>query len=384
VAHLAGTVLDVDPSAAQYAHGFDPRSMTTLDTPALVVDLDAFEANVTRCFEQLGERVAVRPHLKTAKSPAVARRLLQAGANGICVAKLGEAEVMLEAGLDDILITTELVGELKANRLAQLVVEHPGRRISIVVDNADAAQRLDEQLARAGAGPVDALIDVNVGQDRCGVDPRDAAELADRVGGLCPLLRIVGVQGYEGHLQHVPDRAERGRRCLEAMDRLAAAADALRDTGHAVDIVTTGGTGTATMCADHPAVTEVQPGSFMFMDAHYGAVSGVDFEAALHVWSTVISCPTADRAIVDAGLKTLSDDSGPARCVLSGWSYQHAGDEHGTLRRDGEARPLQVGDIVQLQPSHSDTTINLHDVLHTRRGDAIQEIWAIAARGRVD
>jgi D-serine deaminase-like pyridoxal phosphate-dependent protein len=336
---------------------------------------------VRLCMERLAH-VRVRPHLKTAKSPVVARRLIDAGARGICVAKLSEAEVMLAAGIDDVLITTEMVGEIKAQRLARLVERHPYALVRVVVDSVEGAATLDAALPKA----VEALIDVNVGQNRCGVAPEEALAVAE---ALRPLerLRLVGVQGYEGNLQHVRDPNERRARCDEAMERLAVAVEALRGAGHAVDVVTTGGTGTAEFCAAHEHVTEVQPGSFAFMDADYLDDGGMPYEPALTALATVISHPAPDRAVVDAGLKTLSNDSGAARLAdAPGWSYHHAGDEHGVLTPTGEnggRRPLAVGDRVALIPSHIDTTINLHDELHAVRGGTLEESWPVAARGKV-
>jgi len=358
----------------------DAQKIEELDTPSLTVDLDVFDGNVRLCMERLS-RVRVRPHLKTAKSPEVARLLLRAGAVGICVAKLSEAEVMLDAGIDDVLITTELAGPIKARRFARLIGRWPDARVSVVVDSWEGASALDAELPRA----VDALIDVNVAQDRCGVAPADALALADRIQTL-ERLRLVGLQGYEGNLQHVRDAGERRRLCDAAMTRLAAAVDDLRAGGYTVDVVTTGGTGTAEFCASHESVTEVQPGSFIFMDADYLDTGSVPYRPALAARATVISRPTADRAVIDAGLKTLSNDSGPARLVdAPGWSYHHAGDEHGTLTPTGDPgrRELAVGDRVTLLPSHIDTTVNLHDVLYAHRGGQIEAVWAVAARGKV-
>jgi D-serine deaminase-like pyridoxal phosphate-dependent protein len=358
------------------------ENVERLDTPALVVDGDVFEANLRRCMDRLSGRVAVRPHLKTAKAPAVARRVVSVGASGICVAKLGEAEVMLDAGIDDVLITTEIVGTLKAERFARLVRDHPGSRVTTVVDSVDGARSLNEAIARAGCGTVPALVDVNVGQNRCGVEPGDAAAHAARLREF-DHLRVVGVQGYEGHLQHVRDQDERRRSCHQAMDRLDRVVRELRAGGHSVDVVTTGGTGTAEFCAEHSVVTEVQPGSFMFMDTDYLKTSGVGYAPALAVVATVISRSGAARAIVDAGLKSLSDDSGPARCRLRGWSYHHAGDEHGVLTAEPGAAALEIGDRVALLPSHIDTTVNLHDAIHVQHRGTVEEIWPITARGKV-
>ena len=337
-------------------------------------------------LRRLDGRVALRPHLKTAKSPAVARRLLDAGAAGICVAKLGEADVMLRAGVPDVLVTTELAGPAKCARLAALVREHPTQRLALVVDGPEVARALDAVLDDVGAGPVDVFLDVNVGQDRTGVDPRDAVALAAELLPL-PRLRLMGVQGYEGHLQHVRDEGERRWHCGEAMDALAGAVQGLREAGHAIEVVTTGGTGTAELCAEHPVVTEVQPGSFVFMDADYLATGGVGYASSLTVLSTVISRPAPERAVLDAGLKSLSDDSGPAHSVATpGWAYRPAGDEHGVLEPTGTGAPaveLVVGDRIALVPSHIDTTVNLHDAIHAHRGGVVEELWPVSARGKV-
>jgi D-serine deaminase-like pyridoxal phosphate-dependent protein len=363
-----------------YVPAVESGSISQLDTPCLVVDLNVFESNVRLCTERLAA-VRIRPHLKTAKSPEVARLLLAAGAAGICVAKVSEAEVMLADRIDDVLITTELAGPTKARRFGELIRRWPDARVSVVVDSWEGASALDAAVPRA----VDVLIDVNVGQDRCGVLPADARALADRLRAL-ERIRIVGLQGYEGNLQHVRDPHERQVLCDQAMERLASAAEDLRAGGHTVDVVTTGGTGTAEFCAAHEVVTEVQPGSFIFMDVDYEQTSGVPYEPALTAIATVISRPTADRVVIDAGLKTLSNDSGPARLADSpGWTYHHAGDEHGILtsdRADG-ARELHVGDRVTLVPSHIDTTVNLHDVLYAHRDGELEATWAIAARGKV-
>jgi D-serine deaminase-like pyridoxal phosphate-dependent protein len=356
-------------------------NLASLDTPVVAVDLDAFEANLRLAMERLSG-VAVRPHMKTSKSPPVAERLLAAGAVGICVAKVSEAEVMLDAGIADVLITTEVAGAVKVERLARLVARHPEARVRVVVDSAAAATALDAALDR----PIEALIEVNVAQNRCGVAPAEALPLARLLASSCERLRVLGLQGYEGNLQHVPDPGERRARCDAAMGRLAGAAADLRGAGFELDVVTTGGTGTAEFCAAHDVVTEVQPGSFVFMDAAYGDVDGVPYGSALKVIATVISRPTAERAVVDAGLKSLSNDSGDARLVdAAGWVYHHAGDEHGVLTPAGGPKPrdLAVGDRVELIPSHIDTTVNLHDTLYAHRGGMVEEVWPVAARGRV-
>lgn len=356
--------------------------ITELDTPALVVDLDALDANINACFGALEHTgVRVRPHLKTGKSPVIANRLLEAGATGICVAKLGEAEVMVGAGISDILITTELVGPRKLERLAALLRDHP--KIKIVLDSLEGARAISAALSSAGLG-VDALIDVNVGQNRCGVRPEHAVRLATEIRALRG-IRIVGVQGYEGHLQHGRDLEARRSACDLAMVGLTQVVTDLERAGFQIEIVSTGGTGTYAFCAHHRRVTEVQPGSFIFMDTDYLDTPGLAFKSALCVHTTVISA-SRGRVIVDAGFKSLSTDSGFARpAMLSGWSYSPAGDEHGLLEAnpDSGADRLNIGDRVALIPSHIDTTINLHDRYFAHRDGVLETVWPISARGKM-
>ncbi len=353
----------------------------SLDTPALLVDLDVFEQNIKACFAALkGRKVTVRPHLKTGKSPIIAKKLLEAGAVGICVAKLGEAEVMAAAGIEDILITTELVGAIKLERLVTLLKNHP--KIKLVIDNLEASTALNVVLEKTGL-TVEVLIDVNVGQNRCGVEPKDALKLATDLQKL-ECLKLIGVQGYEGHLQHDRSLEHRRETCFHAMNKLGDVATELESHGFEIRIVSTGGTGTYTFCAEHPRVTEVQPGSFIFMDTDYLATPGLPFQSALTVLSTVISV-TNSRAIVDAGFKSLSTDSGFAQPKnLAGWQYSPAGDEHGLLEKiDLNAASLKIGDRIELIPSHIDTTINLHDLYYPHRDGMLEPVWKVETRGKV-
>ena len=363
-----------------------PLTLDMLDTPVMLVELGAMERNIARFMAPFrGGPVSVRPHLKTLKSPELARWLLDAGARGVCVAKLSEAEVMLAGGIDDILITTELAGAPKLARLVALLGAYPRARLQLVVDGVDGAGALAEALSRAGLR-ARVLLDVDVGQRRCGVLPGEPARaLARHIAGL-PALELCGVQGYEGHLQQLGDTAARESLCREAMALLVATAAELRADGHDMSTVTTGGTGTAPICRSCPGVTEVQPGSFVFMDASYSRCVGVEHELALTLLSTVISRPRANEAVVDAGLKTLSTDSGPAE--LKGWpglSYRPAGDEHGILSwAPGHRGPEpRVGERVELVPSHIDTTVNLHDDYWLVRGGVVEGRCAVSARGKV-
>jgi D-serine deaminase-like pyridoxal phosphate-dependent protein len=250
------------------------------------------------------------------------------------------------------------------------------------VDNLEAAMALNAKLELASLN-VDVLLDVNVGQNRCGVAPENALELALEISKL-EHLKLIGVQGYEGHLQH--DRSFENRRnsCLAAMEKLGKVAFELENSGFEMRIVTTGGTGTYPFCSEHPRVTEVQPGSFIFMDSDYLETPGVPFASALSVLTTVISV-TESRAILDAGFKALSTDSGFAMPKnLAGWKYSPAGDEHGLLEKtDRDAVDLKIGDLLELIPSHIDTTVNLHDWYHPHRKGVLEPAWKIESRGKI-
>lgn len=359
----------------------DPLS--ALDTPSMIVDLAAVASNIARMTaDLLPTGVAIRPHLKTSKSPALASLLAAAGCRGGCVAKLSEAEVMVAAGFDDVFVTSEIAGPPKVARLAALARRAP--RLRVVVDSVAGAAAMDAALGRAAVPhPLLVLLDLDVGQHRTGVQPGAPALALARHVAAMRHLRLVGVHGYEGHLQHVRGAAEREDRCREAMAVLAGTADALRREGHVIFVVTTGGTGTAAVCARCPGITEVQPGSFIFMDTGYRNALGARFATSLTVLSTVISKPEEKRAVIDAGLKSLTADSGFAEPLdLEGVRYRPEGDAHGSLTWT-EGPGLEVGDRVRMVPSHIDPTINLHDFYYGYRDGIIQEIWPVAARGKV-
>jgi D-serine deaminase-like pyridoxal phosphate-dependent protein len=359
--------------------------LDALDTPAMIVDLTLMESNIDRLMGRFrGGTVGVRPHLKTVKSPVLAHRLLAAGAVGGCVAKVSEAEVMAQGGIEDLLITTEVVGRPKLARLVALLRHHP--RIKVVVDSVAGARALNQAMEEAQLH-VNALIDLNVGQNRCGVTPgEEALNLAHFTGELSH-VHLVGIQGYEGHLQHIHDRGEREQRCLKAMQLLCATAAQLRAAGFPIEIVTSGGTGTAEICAGCEGVTEVQPGSFIFMDTDYRNAIGPVYANALTILATVLSRPAPTRAVIDAGLKSLSIDSGMPE--VKGWAgiqYRPGGDEHGILSwSDGTAPGAlpEVGERIECIPSHIDTTINLHDSYYAYRAGRLEAIWPVSARGKV-
>jgi len=349
-----------------------------LDTPALVVDAAVLEQNIARMAEWSRRTgCAVRPHAKAHKTPLIARKQLEAGAIGISCAKLGEAEAMVAGGVPSVLITSELTGAAKLSRLIALA-RHAD--VLVVVDEAANARELSRAATAAGLR-LGVLVEVNVGQDRCGVPPGGpAADLAATVAGL-PGLRFAGLQGYEGNLQHVRTVEERQARCLVSMAQLLESRRAVEARGLSVGICTTGGTGTHDIAGEQEGVTEVQPGSYIWMDADYLQVQGLPYQGGLTVLTTVISRQRPGAAIVDAGQKAISQDGhGGPQVKHAGLSYAPMGDEHGKLA--GNELP-SLGDVVQLVPSHCDTTVNLHDHLHVVRDGRLEAIWRVEGRGKV-
>ncbi|KAJ5655142.1 hypothetical protein N7507_007092 [Penicillium longicatenatum] len=355
----------------------------SLDTPSMIVDLDLCEANIKKLMDKLlPTGLNIRPHLKTTKSVMLAKKLAKAGAKGGCVAKVSEAEVIAAAGFDDLLITCEIIGPAKVKRLVELYRNH--RNIRIVVDSEIGATAINEALKASGIQePITVLIDLDVGLHRTGVKPGEPAmALAQHVAGL-KHLNLIGVQGYEGHLQHLHDREDRRSQCLQSMKILTDTANSLRKAGFNMEVVTTGGTGTAEFCATVPGVTELQPGSFIFMDTDYRNAVGTFYSNSLTLLSTVLSKQGPQIVTIDTGLKSLTTDSGLAECKDPRYIYGVLGDEQGSLSWDDGAPVLAVGDRVEMVPSHIDPTVNLHDFYYAYRKGVIEEIWPVDSRGKV-
>ncbi|KAB8068097.1 hypothetical protein BDV29DRAFT_185146 [Aspergillus leporis] len=357
--------------------------LDSLDTPSMIVDLDLMEANIKKLFDcLLPTGLNIRPHLKTTKSAILARKLAAAGAKGCCVAKVSEAEAITAAGFDDILITCEVIGKPKVQRLVELFKKH--KTIRIVVDSEVGATTINDALAEAGiAEPISVLVDLDVGLHRTGVPNAQSALTLARYISTLRHLRLIGVQGYEGHLQHLHSREDRKKQCLKSMKILTDTADLLRKDGHNIGVVTTGGTGTAEFCATVPGVTELQPGSFIFMDTDYRNAVGTHFSNSLTLLSTVISKQGDRQVTIDTGLKSLTTDSGFAECKDPRYKHENMGDEHGALSWEAGTPALSVGDRVEMVPSHIDPTINLHDFYYAHRNGVIEEIWPVDSRGKV-
>ena len=348
-----------------------------IDTPAMIVDLDAAEANIRdmqRAVEQGG--AGMRPHTKTSKSPYWAQKMIDAGAIGVCCAKVGEAEVLVAGGITDILITSQIVGASKIARLADLSRD---ANIKVVVDDASNTQDISDAAVAAGS-TVGVLVDVNIRLNRCGVEPGEpATSLARIVDGL-PGLRFDGLNGYEGHVYEIGDA--RVPETLEALQKLQYAVAEVTSAGLPVSIVSAGGTSTYDITSTVPEVTEIQAGSYLFMDGEY-VDQEMPFQPALTILTQVISRPTTDRAILDVGLKSIANDYGPPRVIgTEGAEFTKLSEEHGTLHLDAPARSLRHGDKVHLLPSHAGTTINIHDYYYCVRDGVLEEVVDVAGRGK--
>jgi 3-hydroxy-D-aspartate aldolase len=342
-----------------------------VDTPALILDLDAFEANQKTLFSTVKNRVRIRPHAKTHKCPDVARRQIALGAVGMCCQKVSEAEAMVEGGVQDVLVTNEIVGAGKLERLAALSKR---AKIGVCVDNAENVAQLK--------GDLDVYIELEVGMRRCGVEPGEAVVALARQ--IAKRHRFAGLQAYHGRAQHLRSMEERHAVIERAAQHVFHARKLLEKNGIACPIVTGAGSGTFMLEVEAGAWDEIQPGSYAFMDVDYAknewAAPLPRFAHALFVLATVMS-RAPDRAIVDAGLKASSVDSGmPGVWQRPGLTYTHASDEHGWL----EGAPLPaLGEKLLLVPGHCDPTINLYDWYVCVRGGVVEALWAITARGAV-
>jgi D-serine deaminase-like pyridoxal phosphate-dependent protein len=368
-----------------------PGGRARLATPALVLDLDVFERNLARMADLArAAGVGLRPHAKTHKSATIARRQIEAGALGVCCAKLGEAEALAAAdpGLHGILLTSPVVAAGAVERLVDLNARVAG--LKAVVDHPSAVEALGAAAARAGA-PLELVVDLDIGLHRTGVaDRQGALALARRIAEH-PGLVLGGVQAYAGHLQHVADYADRRAMSLAALEDLAGTVAALRDAGLPPAIVTGSGTGTFAIDVDAGVFTELQCGSYLFMDVEYDAVGQKDggaqsFEAALFVQMTVVSANAPAFVTVDGGLKAFATE-GPKPRIVAGAPadapYFFFGDEHGAVvaAADDPARP-PLGGVVVAQVPHCDPTVNLYDSYAVVRGDTLVDIWPIEGRGR--
>ncbi len=365
----------------------------SIDTPALVVDLDAMERNLQAMAEfARSHGVRLRPHAKMHKSATIARLQIAAGAAGVCVQKTSEAEALAAAGIDDIYISNEVIDAAKLARVAALAAKI---RLAIAVDSVEGVERLAAAVAAAGS-VIDVFVEVDVGHGRCGAPAAAAGQLAQRVVSHAPPeggLRFAGVQAYHGAAQHLRGGEEREAASQHAASLARAAQASIGAAGIACPLVTGAGTGTFGFDVASGVWGELQAGSYLFMDRDYAdnaaAPGAPRFEHALFVKSRVMSRGAA-HAVVDAGHKSHALDSGPPRVWQRELAYANGGDEHGILRLHADASRASLpalGETVWLVPGHCDPTVNLHDRYVVVRGGlaggVVAAVWPIEARGCV-
>jgi D-serine deaminase-like pyridoxal phosphate-dependent protein len=361
--------------------------LEAVDTPALLIDLDAFERNIERLAQAVaGAPVKLRPHSKSHKCPVIALRQMKSGAVGVCCQKVSEAEAMVYGGVPDVLVSNEIVGTSKISRLVALAKE---ARVSVCADHPSNVAALNEA-AIAAKVQLPVLVEVNVGSNRCGVEPAEPVLALAKQIAVSNGLRFAGLQAYYGGAQHVREYAGRKESIDRASEKIRSTLEMLRRHGLTCELVTGAGTGTYQFEAASGLWNELQVGSYIFMDADYlknlksDGTSGSEFEASLYVYATVMSCPAKERAMLDAGLKALSVDAGmPWVAGLPDVEYVRASDEHGWLKLHDPNRSLPLGAKIRLIPGHCDPTVNLYDWYVCYRNNRVEAIWPITARGAV-
>ena len=354
-------------------------------TPALIVDLDAFERNVATLRQRLeAAGVRLRAHAKTHKSVDIARyQLERGGACGICCQKVSEAEVMVAGGIGDVMVSNQVVDPAKVERLARLATR---ARMLVCVDDAGNVAELAAAAQRHGA-TLECLVEIDCGAGRCGVAPGAAAVEIARAIDAAPGLAFAGLQAYQGAAQHIRAYSERETAIATAVDRAAATVELLRGAGLDCAIVAGAGTGSYAFEAASGVYNEMQCGSYIFMDADYQRVRDTrgepigEFDNALFILTSIMSKARAGFAVCDAGLKVMSVDSGlPVVHGEADIEYVNCSDEHGVLADPADR--LALNDRLRLVPGHCDPTCNLHDWYVGLRDDRVERLWPVSARGK--
>ncbi len=364
-----------------------PGSRKALTTPALVLDLDAFEQNLTTHAKLCGEAgLRSRPHAKTHKCSEIAKRQIGAGAVGVCCATLHEATVMVEAGIEGVLITSPVIGAAKVNRLVEL--NKKADKLKLVADNSTNISDLSDTAGRENT-ELDVLIDIDIGMHRTGV--HDVAEIV-RLAQLIidsPHLNYRGVQAYSGKVQHIEVYADREQEYGAQLDHLQTCIDALADAQLKPSMITGGGTGTHAIDRSRKIFTEHQTGSYIFMDVEYNSVELIagdtsPFATSLFMQCSVVSNNADGFVTIDGGYKCFATD-GPKPEVstdsLPDAGYDRFGDEHGKIIISDQSQKPVIGTPITLITPHCDPTVNLHNYLHCVRGDKLVDIWVVDARG---
>jgi D-serine deaminase-like pyridoxal phosphate-dependent protein len=378
-------------SEAQRLHGHligQQGSRRSLNTPALVLDLELLDRNIAEMATfAKAHNVKLRPHSKTHKSADIAKRQIASGALGVCCAKLGEAEALAEAGVENLHITSPVVTPQAIARLIEL--NGKARDVMVVVDHPANVDALAAAAEKAGK-PLTVIVDIDPGMHRTGVaTPDGVVELVKKVVGM-KSLKYAGVQFYCGRHQHIVDFKDRKAQIEERTEYLKVSLAKLEAAGLKPGIITGSGTGTHFIDAKLGVFTELQVGSYVFMDHDYNVcdLRGLDkptFEQALQIDARVVSANTAGMVTVDAGLKAMATEMGPPRILkgaIEGSTTRFMGDEHLAVIAPEGQQPPAHGEQVILTPPHCDPTVNLYESFHVVKGDTLVDIWPVTARGR--
>jgi 3-hydroxy-D-aspartate aldolase len=366
----------------------EPVPVTELHTPALVIDLDIMETNLRHMQSHLeANNMGLRSHIKMHKCPIIAKMQMDAGAIGICAATVSEAEVMRVFGLEKILITSPVTTPEKINRVVTLAGQ--SERLQIVVDHTAGADGLNRASAKAGV-TLQVLIDLDPEMGRTGVELGSAAlKLAEHIRNNCEHLEFSGLQFYAGHCMHIHGFEERRSQYRQILEKGLATRDLLIAHDFAVPVFSGGGTGTFDIEPEIGGMTDLQAGSYLFMDVEYRDIGGrgsdrfVDFEPSLFVMVTAISQPQKRLITVDAGYKAFASDTvHPEFRDIEGVKFHWGGDEHGIIQLGNPSSAINLGDKLPMITSHCDPTVNLYDYYFPSRKGMVEEIWPIAARGR--
>ena len=353
---------------------------TALDTPALLVDLDVMEANIARIAAVCRRHgVRWRPHIKGQKTIGIIRKELAAGAIGVTCAKLGEAEIVAQAGIRNILIANQIVGPIKLRRLVDLLgLADPIVAVDSLVNLGELAE-----VAQARARTLPVVIEVDIGMKRAGVAPGPPVVAMAKAIAESPGLAFRGLTAWESQAVAIADPVKKEQAVAEAIGLLTASADACRRAGYAVEIVGCGGTGTFPYCAQQPGVTEVQLGGGIFSDMYYRNQYHVDFPYALTLLATVTSRPTPTRIVLDAGKKSMSSDAAmPQPIGLPPVRHLRLSAEHTTIELENPSEAPGIGDRLAFIVGYSDTTVHLHEEIVGIRQGRVEAIWPVSARGR--
>ncbi|MDX6687986.1 MAG: D-threonine aldolase [Baekduia sp.] len=353
------------------------RARNEVSTPALLLDLDKAKRNIATMAAKFRELPAdLRPHFKAHKSPQLARLQVEAGAIGVACATVWEAIVTAEAGILDVLIANQVVQPDKVRAAAELARAH---RLTVAVDDVRNVEQLSRAVVEAGA-ELELLIELDVGMGRCGVrSPEDTLRLADRIAEL-PGLKLRGLQGYEGHCMLEPDPDLRIADARTANQQVIDAFDVLAESGHPVEVISAGGTGTYYITGANPRIHEVQAGSYTLMDAMHRSLVPGGFEVAMTVASTVIS-RQGNTVVLDCGRKTVGIDFvTPPLVSHPDGRVRYYAEEHCIVDFPGP-RSLDLGDVAEVMAGYGPTTVNLHDVFHVVEDGVVTDIWPVTPRG---